>query len=173
MGAGAGVDLTLAFVSELVADQLNIDAIHRLYDGVPFQALSLALADRFDPTPAPAPTPGMLDQMVALGRLVLLAPDGQVTWLTPKPGAFDGVRALDGLWLEQTLKDVAGLRVTYQHGLAEVLAALPDHSGAVLIRPTSIEEIRRTATEGLLMPPKSTFFTPKLQTGLVVRTLDE
>ena len=41
----------------------------------------------------------------------------------------------------------------------------------VLIRPTGITEIRRTADEGLLMPPKSTFFTPKLRTGLVVRPL--
>ncbi|MCU1365259.1 MAG: hypothetical protein JWN39_898, partial [Ilumatobacteraceae bacterium] len=31
---------------------------------------------------------------------------------------------------------------------------------------------RRTADEGLLMPPKSTFFSPKLRTGLVIRTLD-
>jgi uncharacterized protein (DUF1015 family) len=43
---------------------------------------------------------------------------------------------------------------------------------AVLIRPTSIAEIRRTADERLLMPPKSTFFTPKLRTGLVLRPLD-
>ena len=42
----------------------------------------------------------------------------------------------------------------------------------MLIRPTSIEEIRRTADERLLMPPKSTFFTPKLRTGLVIRPLD-
>jgi len=42
---------------------------------------------------------------------------------------------------------------------------------AVLIRPVSLAEIRRTADEGLLMPPKSTFFTPKLRTGLVVRPL--
>ena len=42
----------------------------------------------------------------------------------------------------------------------------------VLIRPTSIDEIRRTASERLLMPPKSTFFTPKLRTGPVLRPLD-
>ena len=42
-------------------------------------------------------------------------------------------------------------------------------SGAILIRPTSLAEIKRTAREGLLMPPKSTFFTPKLRTGLVLR----
>jgi uncharacterized protein (DUF1015 family) len=44
-------------------------------------------------------------------------------------------------------------------------------TAAVLIRPVSIEEIRRTAAERLLMPPKSTFFTPKLRTGLVIRDL--
>ena len=41
----------------------------------------------------------------------------------------------------------------------------------MLIRPVSIGEIERTAREGLLMPPKSTFFTPKLRTGFVVRPL--
>ena len=173
VGGYAPVDYTLAFISELVADQLNIDAIHRVYDGVPFDTLRDALARDFDLAPAPAPTPAMLDEMVSSARLVLLSPDGQATWLTPKPGAFNGVRPLDGLWLEQTLRNLDALQVTYQHGLAETLATVPNHSGAVLIRPTTIDEIRRTATEGLLMPPKSTFFTPKLQTGLVVRTLDE
>ena len=42
-------------------------------------------------------------------------------------------------------------------------------TAAVLIRPVSIAEIERTAREGLLMPPKSTFFTPKLRTGFVLR----
>jgi len=166
-------DFTLAFISELVAEQLNIDAIHRVYDGVDFDTLKAALATHFDLEPAPKPTPATLDEMVAEGRLVLLSPAGDANWLTPKPGIFDDVRPLDGLWLEQALADVEALTVTYQHGLEETLATVPEHSGAVLIRPTSIEEIRRTATEGLLMPPKSTFFTPKLRTGLVLRTLDE
>ena len=43
--------------------------------------------------------------------------------------------------------------------------------GAILIRPVSVAEIERTAREGALMPPKSTFFTPKLRTGLVIRSL--
>ena len=57
--------------------------------------------------------------------------------------------------------------MTYQHGLAETLAAVDDGvaEAAVLIRPVSVAEIERTAREGLLMPPKSTFFTPKLKTG--------
>jgi uncharacterized protein (DUF1015 family) len=65
--------------------------------------------------------------------------------------------------------------VAYQHGVAEVhtLMATDDSvTAAVLIRPVGVDEIERTAREGLLMPPKSTFFTPKLLTGLVVRPLD-
>ena len=63
--------------------------------------------------------------------------------------------------------------VTYQHGLREVLEHLAagEATAAVLIRPVSIAEIERTARERLLMPPKSTFFTPKLRTGFVVREL--
>jgi uncharacterized protein (DUF1015 family) len=41
-----------------------------------------------------------------------------------------------------------------------------------VIRPVSLAEIERTGREGLLMPPKSTFFTPKLKTGLVLRSLE-
>jgi hypothetical protein len=102
---------------------------------------------------------------------VLVRPD-RWDWLVPQPGAFDGLRALDGLWLEETLAGT-GADVTYQHGLAETLAAVRggDATAAVLIRPVSVEEIRRTAEEGLLMPPKSTYFTPKLRTGLVIRDL--
>jgi len=162
---------TLAFVNELVDDQLCVEAIHRVYEGVPFDALKAALAKVFDLEPAPSPSPAMLATMAQTGRLVLLAPDGAALWLTPKPGAFDGLRALDGLWLETALANLPGLQVSYEHDLDEVVAQLPKRSGAVLIRPTSIDEIRRTATEGLLMPPKSTFFTPKLRTGLVVRTV--
>jgi uncharacterized protein (DUF1015 family) len=163
-------EFTLAFVNELVAEQLSIEAIHRVYSGVSLDALRAKLAASFDLEPAPVPSPAMLAEMVARGRLVLLHPDGGAEWLMAKPGAFDGVRALDGAWLEHAL---AGLEttVTYQHGLPEMLQLVG--SGAVtagvLIRPTSLEEIRRTAREGLLMPPKSTVFTPMLRSGLVVR----
>ena len=45
--------------------------------------------------------------------------------------------------------------------------------GSSARRPVSVAEIERTAREGLLMPPKSTFFTPKLKTGFVIRPLTE
>lgn len=171
-GGDPGAERTLAFVGELVADQVSVEAIHRLYRGIDADELAAALAQRFDVEPADGDLGAeILVRMQQDSRLVLIRP-GRWDWLAPKPGAFDGLRALDGLWLEETLVD-DGAEVTYQHGLAETVAAVRggDATAAVLIRPVSVEEIRRTAEEGLLMPPKSTYFTPKLRTGLVIRDL--
>jgi uncharacterized protein (DUF1015 family) len=163
---------TLAFVSELVPDQLSVDAIHRLYTGIGLSELQQALSTRFEIVPAEQPTARTLAGMEADGYLVVLTAD-KAWHLLPRPGAFDGVRRLDGAWLEVTL-DGSGAVVDYQHGLEEVLEALRSGraDAAVLIRPVSVAEITRTARERLLMPPKSTFFTPKLKTGFVIRPLD-
>lgn len=153
---------TLTFVSELVADQLSIAAIHRLYD-----RMYAEFSHTFQLTDMDRPTPQTLAAMVDEGFLVLYTRD-RTYRLDPIPGAFHEIRPLDGAWLEHTLGDVP---VTYQHGLAETMAAVDDGraEAAVLIRPVSVAEIERTAREGLLMPPKSTFFTPKLKTGFVLR----
>ena len=169
----AAAELTLAFVGELVAEQLSVEAIHRLYSGVEAPALKEVLSRFFDVQPINPPTSATLAAMDAEGFLVLAGPAGAAERLTPKPGAFEGVRSLDGAWLEHALDGVP-VEVTYQHGLDEVLEAVDtgDAAAAVLIRPVSIGEIERTAREGLLMPPKSTFFTPKLRTGFVIRELN-
>lgn len=162
-------EFTLAFVNELVEHQLSIEAIHRLVDAISFDELSSALARSFRIVALDGPLePSTLARMVELGRLVLLAPDGSASWLIPLPGAFDDVRALDGAWLEKALAGT-GAAVTYQHGLDEMKREVASHSGGILIRPTGLDEIMRTAREGLLMPPKSTFFTPKLRTGFAIR----
>lgn len=163
---------TLAFVSELVADQLSVEAIHRLYSDVEIDALVAALDAGFDRSPANPPSAATLSEMDERGVLCLVRPDGAAEWLTPKAGAFDEIRALDGLWLEELLSDLEH-SVTYQHGVERVVDAVVDGSAvaAVMIRPVSVAEIERTAREGVVMPPKSTFFTPKLLTGLVIRPL--
>ena len=157
---------TLAFVGELAPDQLSIEAIHRLYTGVDAAALRAALAGSFALEPAGPLGQDTLGSMVERGSLVLVGPDGSGEWLHPRPGAFDGVRAIDGEWLEHALAGTPA-DVTYQHGLDETVAAVRSGAAAaaVLIRPVSIAEIERTARDRLLMPPKSTFFTPEAADG--------
>ncbi len=167
-------ELTLTFVNELIDDQLSIEAIHRIYDQISYQDLRDDLSGSFTfEDMVETPNPETLAQMVRDDRLILLSSSGRAEWLIPRPGAFEGVRSLDGAWLEHALAG-SRARVGYQHGLDEVLAQLRGEgsgkpTAAVLIRPTTLDEITRTAREGLLMPPKSTFFTPKLRTGLVIR----
>jgi uncharacterized protein (DUF1015 family) len=170
-----GAELTLAFVNELVADQLSVEAIHRVYRDIDRGDLVAALAVGFEMTPAGPVTASTLDGMLERGALCLVDAGGNGTWLMPRTGVFDDVRSLDGAWLEHVLAGTSAT-VTYQHGVKEVTELVADDASiaaAVLIRPVSIAEIERTAREGLLMPPKSTFFTPKLRTGLFVRPIDE
>ena len=84
------------------------------------------------------------------------------TLLHPRADAFAGERDLDSARLEHAVEGVPHV-LRYQHGVGNVLAALErgEAQAAVLLRPVSVSEIGRTAHEGLLMPPKSTFFTPE------------
>lgn len=168
----SGAELTLTYVAELVADQLSIDAIHRLYHGLSAAQLLTILAESFEAEEAGPVTAAFAALVVDRGALCLVRPDGTGVWLRPKPEVFEGVRALDGAILEHALRD-HDIDISYQHGVQHVVerVATDDGTVGVLIRPTGIEEIRRTADQRLLMPPKSTFFTPKLRTGLVLRPL--
>ena len=148
-GGDPGAELTLAFVGELVADQLSVEAIHRLYTGITADELADAARDGVRARAGRRRArSGSWAGCRTHGRLVLVDPDGW-EWLIPSRGAFDGVRALDGLWLEHAL-DGSAAEVTYQHGLDETVAAVRagDAAAAVLIRPVSVEEIERTAREG-------------------------
>lgn len=171
-GLATAVQATLAYIGELAGDQLAIAAIHRVYRGIGFQRLRTVLARSFTLSPAPAPTSATVTEMQRRGALVLLGPDGSAEWMAPDPDSFGGIRGLDGAYLEHALAGTA-VEVDYQHDVAAAAQAVREGSAAaaVLIRPTSVAEVLRTARERLLMPPKSTFFTPKLPTGLVVREL--
>ena len=171
-GDDTAAELTLTYVAELVGDQLSIDAIHRLYHGVSVEQLLAVLTPAFHCAEAGAVTAAFAAEVVERGCLCLVRPDGTGVWLTPEPTAFEGVRALDGAYLEHVLA-TSDIEVSYQHGVQHVVDRVTngDAAAGVLIRPTGIDEIRRTADERLLMPPKSTFFTPKLRTGLVLRPL--
>ena len=164
---------TLTFVNELIDEQLSVAAIHRLYTDVSATALLEALASSFTITDAPPIGASTLATMDKDNCLCFIDSDLNTKWLTPRADAFDGIRSLDSARLEHALRDLAHT-VSFQHGVAEVVEVLSHQqaNAAILIRPVSVAEIKRTATEGILMPPKSTFFTPKLRTGFVIRELN-
>ncbi len=170
--AGAA-ELTMTYVAELVQDQLSVAAIHRVYDTPDTALFDSALETHFDVLPCPPIDRDITQWMSDNDCLVRIRPDGTAQALRPRPQAFAGVRDLDGSRLEHALQ-ACPHEVRYQHGVDEVVALLKSGAGdsAILIRPVTVEEIRRTAREHELMPPKSTFFTPKILTGVTLRPLD-
>jgi uncharacterized protein (DUF1015 family) len=164
---------TLCYINELIDEQLSVAAIHRLYADVEIDVLLKQLEKFFEVTDLPTLTPAIIAKMSEDNHLTFISPNGSAKIMKPKPDMFNGVRNLDSAKLEHALADIEK-SITYQHGFTEVNTQLKtgNYTAAILIRPVSVSEIQRTAAEGLLMPPKSTFFTPKLQTGLVIRKLE-
>ena len=99
------------------------------------------------------------------------------------PDRSEAYRRLDSVILEElVLKRALGMsdeQIAAKRGLGYVSDAraavrLVDEGAyehAFLLRPTPIEQVRAVAAEGETMPPKSTYFFPKLLTGLVLNPL--
>lgn len=114
--------------------------------------------------------------------------DGKWYLLKAKEGSYDKnnpVESLDASILQNNLLAPAlGIgnprkdkRVDFVGGIrgTEELESLVDSKKfkvAFSLFPTSIEELFKVADSGNIMPPKSTWFEPKLRSGLVTHLLD-
>lgn len=64
-------------------------------------------------------------------------------------------------------------RLTFVEHADDAVAAVEDaHDVAFILRPTRIDQLREIALAGETMPQKSTFFYPKLLSGLLLRAMD-
>ena len=100
-------------------------------------------------------------------------------------GHSDAYRGLDTALLEALLlegalgmdeEDISHLRgLGYARDTAEARGLLEagEYDAAFFMRGTPIEAVRAVAASGETMPPKSTFFHPKIPTGLLFNPLDE
>jgi uncharacterized protein (DUF1015 family) len=98
------------------------------------------------------------------------------------PGASPAFRELDAAILESLLlrdalamsaEDIEAKRgIAYTASADKALAALDEGThAAFLMRPTPVQQVRDVAAAGETMPPKSTYFFPKLLTGIVFNPL--
>jgi len=71
---------------------------------------------------------------------------------------------------DERIDFVGGIR-----GLGELERRVGSGEWAVAfaLYPTSIDQLFAVADAGKVMPPKSTWFEPKLRSGLIVRPLDD
>lgn len=113
--------------------------------------------------------------------------DGQWHTLTAKPGTWDvkdPVKSLDvSILQENLLQPILGIqdprtdkRIDFVGGIRgmDELEKRVKEGAAVAFSmfPTSLVELMDVADAGQIMPPKSTWFEPKLRSGLLVRTYE-
>ncbi|HKT43299.1 MAG TPA: DUF1015 domain-containing protein [Gaiellaceae bacterium] len=82
---------------------------------------------------------------------------------------------LEGAGLDPEIVDAIqpeGVTYTPQRAEAEAAVDRGDVEGAFLLRPTRIEDVWEVAQRGDVMPQKSTFFYPKLTSGLLFLPFD-
>ena len=76
-------------------------------------------------------------------------------------------------WLGDRATELDDSHIRYVKDAAEALRLVSngEAGAAFLLNPTRIEQVCRVAKLGLRMPHKSTYFYPKVATGLVMRDL--
>ncbi|MDQ3679127.1 MAG: DUF1015 domain-containing protein [Actinomycetota bacterium] len=173
-GAAGAYDAVLACVVELSQEQLAVRPIHRLLSGLgPGFDLAEALSAHFEVTAAGRADTGLPARMAGAGSLGLVTPAG--AWLLrPRPETVAAaVHSVDSSLLDVALPGLPAHRLVYQHGLDTVLAAVTSGAAeaAILLRPATVAQIGEVARGGDRMPPKTTFFEPKLRTGMVFRAV--
>jgi uncharacterized protein (DUF1015 family) len=185
---------TLMCLVSLEDPGLTVFGTHRLLsdlDGDAAQRLSRGIEQHFQAEdvddggldPAGIEGTGVFGYVEPGGRRLRLRLRDASALDAPLPERSAAYRQLDAVILEELIlkgalgmsaDDIAAKRgLGYAKGLDEALRLLDDGNfeAAFLLRPTPIEQVREVAAAGETMPPKSTFFFPKLLTGIVFNPL--
>ena len=67
----------------------------------------------------------------------------------------------------------AGKTIKFTIDAPGAVKALDENDVLFILRPTPVNQVMDVADTGLIMPHKSTYFTPKILTGLVINSVDK
>jgi uncharacterized protein (DUF1015 family) len=177
-----GAARTLSHVVSFRDPGLEILPTHRLVVGTPVaaDAFRAAAAPYFREAGA-GETPVVTAVFAAGKEIALVArPDADLSAARDLP-AHPAVRNLAVALADAVAVGVVGasllgrsseLRYTPDAAEARDAARAGRCAFALLLPPTRLDEVKRVADAGQIMPPKSTFFAPKVPTGVVLRPLD-
>ncbi len=195
-GDGAHRYTLMALVS-LSDPGLTVFGYHRLLTNLDTserqEALAAALRESFEIEEVPVETLdpageegvgvfGYIDSHFRRGFRLRLRPEARPALDAALEDRSDAYRDLDAAILEtlvlrgalgMTEEDVEAKRgIAYTASAERALASLDEGTqAAFLMRPTPVEQVRAVAAAGETMPPKSTYFFPKLLTGIVFNPL--
>jgi uncharacterized protein (DUF1015 family) len=178
----AGAARTLAHVVSFRDPGLAILPTHRIVQGAPLsREVFLSAAQPFFTVPADAADATLIALFADCAEVPLrLRPDAdlsRVRDLAAHPAVRElAVAIADAVAIRTVaaslMRGAPALGYTADAEEARAAACGAECAFAVLLPPTRIEQVRRVADAGQVMPQKSTFFAPKIPTGVVLRTFE-
>jgi uncharacterized protein (DUF1015 family) len=197
VGSGGPQDYVLMALVSLEDPGLTVFPTHRLISGLADDpakqdALGSGLRELFEVEEVPADQldPGGTEGVGVFGYMDSHHKQAFSLRLASNPaldralaGRSEAYRTLDAAILEElVLKEILGMSpediaakrgIGYTPSIDDALAKLDagDYQAAFLLRPTPVDQVREVAAAAETMPPKSTYFFPKLLTGLVFNPL--
>ncbi len=192
-GAGAGPwDYGFAFLVDTTAFGPQVHAIHRTVAGLPVEEAVRRAAAGFAVRELDGDLGRALEQLEAAGRdgCAFLLVGGDRCFLLTDPQRDGLERAVpahrSAPWRELDVTVAHHFLISHLWGLpdtedvvdfahdvpAAVSAANAGAGTALLLNPTPVRAVTAVAAAGERMPRKSTLFTPKPRTGLVLRRLE-
>lgn len=190
-GDGPGPwDFGLVYLVDARAFGPRVEAIHRVIAGLPLdqavrQAAAAFTVTRLEPGPDSA-----LQALADADGAAFVLSDGEHWHLLTRPDPAQLAHAVPDdharAWRELDvtvahrlligqlwkLDDREGI-VDFEHDLKSALAAAGAAGGtALIVRPAPVDQVAAVAAAGERMPRKSTLFTPKPRSGLVLRRYD-
>jgi hypothetical protein len=118
------------------------------------------------------PAPAEVDLRSALAELESEPPDRAATVLYRGEGGIAVVHGREGELDVQLVESLGPEGVSYTSSVEEAVAAVDSGraAGAFIVRATRIEDVFRFAAAGEPLPQKTTYFYPKLLSGLLFLT---
>ena len=182
-GPGGGpkpYDYVLMFLADMAGEGLTILPTHRLVEAMPPDALDLLSHDfeieemrnGFDILPAIAGKRDVYGLYTGGDIWYRLSYKGEGIHGVPAVLGDLDVTILHDLIFKQLL-DIE--RVSYEMDVARCLQAVRQGTSAAafFLNPTRVGDVEKVALASLRMPPKSTYFYPKLMTGMVLHIFED
>ena len=86
-------------------------------------------------------------------------------------GTIGSSEDIDTVWLAETILEPFHRSVRYEHDMRIITDRIAGRGETVfLMAPTPVELVARKALEGVRLPPKTTLFSPKPRSGLLLRS---
>jgi uncharacterized protein (DUF1015 family) len=164
----------MALVVELAEEQLTVGPIHRVIAGLARGADLLGgFARWFDVVRAGDGSDRVVAALGEAASLALITNDD--AWLlTPRPEAYEAANSdLDSSLVALALLEFPDAATSHRHSWQEAIESIRngDAQAAVLLRPPTVAQIAEWAHDRRRMPPKTSYFSPKPRTGMVIRPL--